>query len=373
MADKNFDDSFFNNLQSKNKKHVGVPHIQMNKAIVDNSLLKGHIGLELEVEGRNLPSQGSLESIVSSTLSRTWQAKRDGSLRGPEALEYVLDSPIFLGEVDGMVSGLWEKFQLNNTVLENSNRCSTHVHININGKKINELTSIIGLWMTFEEVLINWCGENRIRNHHCLSSKDCNSVINAWRGLLHTGNTRFNDGLKYSALNILTIFSFGSLEFRCGMAPNNPKQVASWAKFLYNFVEYASNTYKNPQTIANDLSERGALQILQEICETSQDLQFFKEVIEGVEGSFDQICMEGFRNAQPFILGFPWNEWLPEIEKQYIPDPFSYKKKEKYLDDRLVEIEDPRQPLAPPTPVEWERLREETYRNMGTNVRNGVF
>ena len=45
----------------------------------------GDVGIEIEVEGRRLP-----------ITEKYWRMEKDGSLRGPENMEYVLDRPMSL-------------------------------------------------------------------------------------------------------------------------------------------------------------------------------------------------------------------------------------------------------------------------------------
>lgn len=324
MSRTEIDQEFFSAYdQTVKEKEKGIPRLEMNMPLarLDH---KGTIGLELEIEGNRLPSTGYLEKIVGSKTRAGWNATTDGSLRG-EALEYVLTRPCDVSELPTLVDGLWDVFKARDTTINNSNRCSTHVHINMGGKKVNEATSVLALWATFEEALINWCGEERKTNHFCLGTKDAQSTVAAWQTLLKTGSRPTDRGLKYSALNILPLWNYGSFEFRCGAAAEEPKKVIQWAQFLHHFVEYACTTYNNPQDLAYALSEQGGETILKEICAKAGLESFADEVIKGVD-NFDRTCMEGFRHVQHLCMGHPWQEWIEIINRPYVPDPFGKKK-----------------------------------------------
>src|SRR5690606_13809698 len=145
------------------------------------SKFSGKIGLELEIEARsNTPNDGHLERVVSPDTKARWVSVRDGSLRGDYAKEYILSKPINRNELEPMLGGLFDAFKEYRTQLNNSNRCSTHVHLNMTGKKINEVTSIICLWTVFEDALINFCGEQRVKNHFALSSSDVPATLAEW-------------------------------------------------------------------------------------------------------------------------------------------------------------------------------------------------
>lgn len=352
------DSEFFSNYKKTVAKQKGIPHFTMNQPVVHNNL-PGTIGLELEIEAtRALPRDGSLDAIYAPTTHAMWRSVQDGSLRG-EAREYIFSQPCAREEVKDMVEKLFKVFDAMKVGINNSNRCSTHVHINMKGKRINQLTSIVALWGTFEEALIAWCGEERKVNHFCLSMQDASTVVDEWTNYLRMG--RFNGmgedrhGLKYHALNILTLFTKGSLEFRCGGAANEPQRVITWATFLDKFVEFAADKYTNPMQIAFDLSERGATAMFEELCGTELK-EFAGQVIDN-PGDFDDKCMKGFRNVQPIILGFPWNDWLPLISKEYIPDPFAKPMKKVLNRARGGRIEPAMEEVVPRF-QEWREVRE---------------
>ena len=225
------DEEFFDRYSKVNKKKEGIPGFQMNSPLVSNSL-KGTVGLELEMEATNrLPSDGHLEAVKGKTTKCRWLTVQDGSLRG-SALEYLFSTPCTRDEIEPMVTGLYDQIALNKTHLSLSNRCSTHVHINMAGKTVNQISSIIALWAVFEEALIEWCGEERKTNHFALSMQNATSLVDTWNLFLRTGSLGWPEGLKYSALNILPIWEKGSIEFRCGPASENPGVPIRWATFL---------------------------------------------------------------------------------------------------------------------------------------------
>ena len=319
------DDNFFKAYRKSFAKKPGVPGLAINRPLYTGNVPLGTIGLELEMEGRQLiNNSGTLADIQGAKTGARWLAKADGSLRNG-GIEYVLSTPCEVDETDTLVNGIFKKLKDGGSRVENSNRCSTHVHINVGAQKINVLTSILVLWAVFEEQLIKWHGVNRTKNHFCLGFKDSNSTLNLWKTLLRHGQMPREEGAKYSALNVLTLWRFGSFEFRCGQEPNDPEKVILWAKFLHYFVRYAINTYANPYQIAYDISEQGAMLMLETICKQDPALEaFYKEIVgEQFERDFNTGCMDSFRIVQSLCFEFPWNEWTPLIDKAYVPNPFS--------------------------------------------------
>lgn len=333
-------DTFFEQYKKSAEKDVGIPNFEMNRPLVTNTF-KGTIGLELEIEATTaLPRDGALEHIFSPVTKAMWSSIQDGSLRG-EAREFIFSRPCTRDEIPNMVNSLFTVFKDRGVRLNNSNRCSTHVHINMKNRTINQITSVIALWTVFESAFIAWCGEERTTNHFALSSKDTRSVVDAWNNYLRFGSFagmgEDRHGLKYMALNILTLFTKGSLEFRCGGAANEPTRPITWATFLDHFVEVVCSKYINPSQIAYDLSERTGTVILEEIC-GKEFAPFFKEVISAVP-NFNESCMEGFRVVQPIVLGYPWDVWLPLINREYVLNPFAKAPKVKVRTQRTAQID----------------------------------
>lgn len=332
------DEDFFKKYEEEHKEREGIPDFQMNQPIAQNNLV-GTIGLELEMEATNsLPSDGHLEAVIGAKSSARWLGVKDGSLRG-SAKEFILSKPCTRDEIEPMLKGLFGVISSNRTVLANTNRCSTHVHVNMKGRTINEITSVIALWATFETMLINWCGEDRKTNHFCLSMQDSLSLPNAWETFLRYGQVPGDRNLKYSALNVLPLWDKGSLEFRCGRAADDPKFPVTWATFLDIFVDYACKTYAHPGRLAGDLSERGGWEILEAL---AADMPGFAAEVRGdmsIEG-FNDICMHNFRSVQGFSLEYPWDRWMELIKRPFVPNPFGKEKPKKSPGLRIRGLEE---------------------------------
>lgn len=331
-------DEYLAEYEKAAKKQLpkGIPNFPMNKPIVTNTLA-GTVGLELELEAQNmLPRDRDLGHITGIKTGASWNGIADGSLRG-NSTEYVLSRPCGRDEIRPLIEGLYESMATFKTKLHLSNRCSTHVHINMAGKGINEITSAIVLWGVFEQALIAYCGEERKTNHFCLSSKETKSTIEAWSNLLNYGNSQFSRNLKYSALNIMPLYTLGSLEFRCGRASKTPDYPVLWATLIDTLVGFATTQYPNPRTLANDLSERGAIGLLEAVVASEPLLpaSLVGQIIDATPG-FENECLGSFRNYQELALAHPWEEWIELIKAPYIPDPFAKAKPLKYSGGEAV-------------------------------------
>jgi hypothetical protein len=318
-------DKFFKSYNDLEAAPVTIPGVLLNIPLVSNAL-QGSIGIELEMEATNrLPNGGTLEDIRAPESKALWTVVADGSLRG-HAAEYIVTTPVFPEELDYMVRSLFDSIQGFQSDLYNSNRCSTHVHINMSGRKINNITSIICLWNVFEEAVMKWSGEERVENHFCLSTKTSSATVDAWEQFLTDGRSIRDSArnLKYSSLNLLPLTDKGSLEFRCGPVPDEPSRPIAFALFAEALCRYAADRYTNPSLIANDLSEQGGVEIFKAIT-SSPALKTFREEVLGVNGDlheFEQKALEGFRRVQQLSQGHPWEKWESLINKEHVPNPF---------------------------------------------------
>lgn len=276
----------------------------------------GELGIEVEVEATNrLPPRDAIPSV--KTKGRFyWVTHNEGSLRNGR--EYVTSGPIFPEDVEPMVNALYQGFAEYGTTLSVSNRCSTHVHKNVTGKKINHLTSFFVVWNVFEEALIEYCGIARKSNHFCLSSKDSEYVVEAWlRGVLE-GNFDMNEGMKYTALNTRPLFEQGSFEIRCGAAYTTPEPVIEWIRIV-NAVADFGLSMEDPRDIVYEISGGGAAQLFRRIVSGIPGV--YEKVVKDIQ-TFESSCMAGLRRVQPLIYEIRWEDYLPEMAGEYVPSPF---------------------------------------------------
>jgi hypothetical protein len=230
----------------------------------------GDVGLELEIEGRNLPS---FIRTLSPELAIGWKAEKDGSLRG-ENHEYITNGPIKMAEVEPMLAGLWNAFKEKGSKLKLSNRCSTHVHVNCSMLTPKPITSFIALYGMVEEAVTYWCGQDRVSNPFCLRMCDTPATIREWTKRLRGDMAEFGNGMKYNALNLKPLFMMGSVEFRSLRAVEDYTVILKWVRFLWALREEARTTYQNPARLAQEVSARGALGVIEAII-AKHDLEEF--------------------------------------------------------------------------------------------------
>lgn len=284
--------------------------IMMGKKTITN----GEVGIEVEVEGRKLPKG---DGMGSNRVVGPWMYVHDGSLRGADNAEYVLKAPLMFREVDGAVDDLWKVFKKMGSTLDESNRTSVHIHLNVQGFFLNRLTSFMSIYYTFEEILTQWCGEHRVGNLFCMRAKDAPAIITQVRRFIRTDmGSQLRDHHHYAGLNTHAISKFGSLEFRALRGVTDPEGIKQWVKILKRLYDVSAD-FPDPRTLCNIFSGEGPLTFFETI------LGDMAPVVRGVVKMDDEAIRtslyDGIRLAQDLCFSRDWAGFTGMSLK---PDPF---------------------------------------------------
>lgn len=273
------------------------------------SLTKGTVGLEIEIEGNKLPHENMTPS--------PWMYHADNSLRGDDTGEYVLSKPVEFDEVSKSLQSLWAVFKKMGSRLDDSNRTSVHVHLNVQPFFLNRLTSFMALYFTVEEVLTEWCGEHRVGNLFCLRAKDAPAIISQIRRFIRMNmEAPLKEHLHYSAMNANAIIKFGSLEFRTLRGVSDPNIIEEWVGILKRLYDLSAD-YKDPRDICGLFSGVGPLDFFEEVMGKKAAV-----IRNGISFSNEQLTdsmFEGIRLAQDLCYARDWSIFRG-IELK--PDPF---------------------------------------------------
>lgn len=214
----------------------------------------GEVGIEIEVEGRQLPGQPA----------SYWQLAQDGSLRG-ESGEYVLIKPAARDNVAKYLNYLDKQFKKHETKLNMSPRTSVHVHINMNKQTLVDCYTYIILYLIFEDLLVDYAGPNRVGNLFCLRARDAEMLIDELTKYVRTKNWAPDPAqLRYTSVNICAIQKFNSVEFRALRGTMDQDVINEWVEILLALKD-AALTYHNPQEIMQDFSLLGPSEFIRKI------------------------------------------------------------------------------------------------------------
>ena len=263
-----------------------------------NTPLSGDVGIEVEMEGKALPRE----------VGMYWQVKADNSLRG--GAEYVLLEPSSLDTLSDKMKVLWGAFAEEQSVLEPSHRCSTHVHINIQDLTEIQVFNFMVLYLICEDALVRFCGDERVGNLFCLRARDAETVVDTIESVVRTRDWDYfnTDRIRYAAMNCSSILRFGSLEFRSMRGVTDPRLVVRWANLLCKIKE-ASKTYKKPSDILNGFSEGGQEAFCYEL------FGKYSRHLFNYAGWEDEIT-ESMRRVQCIAYSGDWDMFLFEREEE---------------------------------------------------------
>ena len=201
----------------------------------------GDIGIEIEVEGYNFEGAEGWKVVLDHSLGR--------------GVEYVLGIPCKIWEVDDFLSYVEEAVEKGDRV--QSVRAGVHVHINVQELNVVQLYTFITAYLCYEDALVKWCGPEREGNLFCLRARDAEFLLDFIIKSIKTGkmDKHLNhDDLRYASINLKSIFTYGSLEFRAMRSDGDFDGLSRWIKMLYA-LKTNSIKFANPAELINGLSE----------------------------------------------------------------------------------------------------------------------
>lgn len=205
-------------------------------------------GVELEMEGDSLPKH----------IPRgIWKVEEDGSLRGNDNAEYVFQMPLNKEEATNAFSYLIDYLEEFGEGLSPSRRTSTHIHVDCRTLNMNQLFNFIILLIVFEELLVDWCGEERKGNLFCLQTKDAEGFfIRVEDFLNHKHKDYLGDKIRYSAINLAALPKYGSVEVRSLRGTVDKEIFNTWLGVLAHLRKVAE-VYDNCWDIVTEMSQDG--------------------------------------------------------------------------------------------------------------------
>lgn len=205
----------------------------------------GDIGIELEIEGENLPKEFS-----------GWHVKPEGSLRGkggrqvspgenaPDIpFEYTFQKPVGVSAAETKLRALHKALTTGETKVTLTPRGSTHIHVNMQHETVRTVFGFIIIYAIIEPALLRLCGPKRNGNLFCLPTYECGELAFAagkMAAALIVGLNQWPARRgRYASLNTDALLQFGSLEVRCFPNEIDPDKIMEWVKWLINIRDLA--------------------------------------------------------------------------------------------------------------------------------------
>lgn len=266
--------------------------------LAHHNKVAGEVGIEIECEGRNLPTGPALQKF--------WVTHADGSLRG-ESTEYVMAGPVPRKSVIPALEYLDELFKENKTKIKDSYRTSVHVHINMQTVPIRQAYNTVLMYGILEDILTEYAGATRVGNLFCLRMSDAEFMLQEMRRAAITDRYDLlnNNTLRYAGCNIKSLFDHNSLEFRAFRGTTDMKLIAEWVDIILQ-IKDSSLTYANPSEMLQNFSNLGPEGFVKKNFTRS-----FVNLISGYDKWQDRI-FAGVRLVQDVAYA---NDWSPAPEK----------------------------------------------------------
>lgn len=224
-----------------------------------------YVGLELEVEG--------LPRALLGKPFNGFTYEHDGSLRNNGA-EYIT-APTRTKHLRNLLTGFYTAFKINEG--NYSERCSTHVHMNVCDMTLEKLATFVLTYQVFEKVLFNYVGNDRDKNIFCVPWCQANVNVNLV-DLITSGKwLQLRDWNKYTALNLLPIAQRGTVEFRHMYGTCDVDKLMEWVNLIACMRNFANTPLEKVKSVILDLNTSSAYDIF----------------LQSVFGQFSKVIMVG--------------------------------------------------------------------------------
>ena len=221
------------------------------------------IGLELETENCQYKVAGTW---VEGAASRNFRVERDGSLRGVayEFISQPMRSEHALAALQDFLA--WGEFTPENY----TDRTSVHVHVNCTDMELEQISSLALLYTVAEEILFEFVGGHRESNIYCIPWSHCRAHYDLVQNFLANPTGQLKKWNKYTALNLIPLASYGTVEFRQMHGTADFPKLERWINMIGSLVAMAKAT-----------PLEGLVEEIKTLNTTSQYDAFFQRMFNG--------------------------------------------------------------------------------------------
>ena len=222
------------NRKQPNVFQFGIPVEDKFELSANNTF-----GIEVEVEGVLVEYSDdefidgvSPSAYCSGNVSKYgWLTKEDGSLRngGVEFISMPTNGKHLYHVLDNL-------FKLIPKNTDFHPRAGIHVHVNCVDMSVAQVRRAILLYILFEPMFFSLVDKNRKKNIFCVPVESANAASDL---LLLSTKRRKDSVQKYLALNIDTLYYYGTIEFRHLQSTNDLAVIGRWLKVIDNLFNFA--------------------------------------------------------------------------------------------------------------------------------------
>lgn len=262
---------------------------------------KGNYGIEIEVEGMNLPAGDDMRRYPQK-FNEHWNIDKDGSLKAMEAWEYIMPKPKNLEGVKKALDNMIGEFEQRNTVMHESVKAGVHVHMNVQDWDVKRLFTFACVYFILESILVKWCGPFREGNLFCLrGTRDAENVLFQLQEAVAARNLRLlnNDEFRYCSLNFCSLFKYGSLEFRSMRSTRDFDAIFTWVSIIDELAR-TSEVFRSPVDAIVSMSGDGEQAFLKRMLPSFADILTYD--------GYERDIRDGARSVQTLAFTVDWED-----------------------------------------------------------------
>lgn len=204
------------------------------------------VGIEIETERCSL-SAGTYSELFKRTLGI--DVKADGSLRQVEGLaayEFIT-KPTMLQHVVPILQKFFTDGRF--TEANYTDRCSIHVHANCTDMTWEQVANVSLIYTVVEEILFEFVnqrpgnrdGWSRDTNIYCVPWNQCRNHLNLVNQFIHSPSDALARWQKYTALNLVPLSTFGTMEFRHMHGTADMDKLTKWLNIIGAIFKHAKS------------------------------------------------------------------------------------------------------------------------------------
>jgi len=184
------------------------------------------VGIEIEVE--------NIHDYLKGDITGFWKQKPDNSLRNG-GMEFV-SLPLLGKDITKALLLISDWLSVRNP--DFSHRTSVHIHLDCTDLSVDQLKSLLLLYVYFEIILFRFISFERMYNNYCVPIWKTTTTIASISSLFadrinrESVNRAFNNWHKYQALNLKRLNDIGTVEFRHCEGTSNHKFILKWIKVI---------------------------------------------------------------------------------------------------------------------------------------------
>lgn len=250
------------------------------------------------ISGTNIGIEHELEGVMDVRTVSGWRLEHDGSLRN-SGIEYVFAGPQAGESAAESINNLAENFKkVKHTINE---RTSTHLHIDFNSNSVREVGRFILIYCILEDVLFQLCDDSRKDNPYCVSIRNSHVAMSCVSSMLQAGRISgdiLSESYRYSALNMASLRTFGTLEVRMRETVIDPEELIFWINIFLAIKQYAVAWKKgSPGVIFKTISGEGVDRVMSDILSPV----LWEEVVRRVPDA-EALVYEGIRDLLGTVI-----------------------------------------------------------------------